>query len=168
MWYRLFMTRYPELACKQPLLLSKQHASVMKELLYAWFDELKAYMEDIGHGYILDLPERIFNADETGFPLAPKPLKVIAAKGEPHVYQQGPSSKMQITCLLAHNAAGQFVNPMLVFPGKNFRHDFLDNFYRHNPTAVFGQSSNGWMDADLFKNWIENVFDPYLMEKHIL
>ena len=66
MWYRLFMTCYPDLAHKQPLLLSKQWASVTKEHLYEWFDDLKKYMEESGHGYILDLPECIFNADETG------------------------------------------------------------------------------------------------------
>ena len=44
----------------------------------------------------------------------------------------------------------------------------MDRFYQHNPNAVFGRSSNGWMDADLFKTWIENVFHPYLIEKHLL
>ena len=146
------MARYPELAWKEPLLLSKQCASVTKEYLYAWFDELKTHMEESGHGYILELPERIFNADETGFLLAPKPLKVITAKGEPHVYQQGTSSKTQITCLMAHNAVGQYVNPMLVFPGKNFHHEFLNNFYHHNPSAVFRHSSNGWMDVRIIQD----------------
>ena len=70
--------------------------------------------------------------------------------------------------LLCHNAAGQFINPMLAFPGKAFRHDFMDRFYQQNLNAVFGRSSNGWMDADLFKTWIENVFHPYLIKKHLL
>ena len=109
MWYRLFMAHYPELAWKQQLLLSTQHASMMKEHLYAWFDELKTYMEESAHGYILELLERIFNADETGFPLAPKPLKVITVKGELHIYQQGTSSKTQIICLMAHNAVGHYI-----------------------------------------------------------
>ena len=56
---------------------------------------------------------------------------------------------------------------MLVFPGKNFCHDFLENFYRHT-SAVFGHSSNGWMDTELFKMWIKNVFEPYLTKKCIL
>ena len=168
MWYRLFMACYPELSRKQPSLLSRQRAGITRQAIDEWFEEYKSYLEEIGHGYLLDQPSRIFNADETGFPLAPKPLKVIAAKGEPHVYQQGSSSKTQITTLLCHNAAGQFINPMLVFPGKAFRHDFMDRFYQHNLNAVFGRSSNGWMDADLFKTWIENVFHPYLIKKHLL
>ena len=87
MWYRLFMARYPELSQKQPSLLSRQRAGITRQAIDEWFEEFKSYLEEIGHGYLLDQPSRIFNADETGFPLAPKPLKVIAAKGEPHVYQ---------------------------------------------------------------------------------
>ena len=166
-WYRCFMNRYPELSKRQPMILSKKRAGISREAVNQWFDELHEYITDIGHGDILTQPTRMFNADETGFPLAPKPLKVIAAKGDPHIYQQGSSSKTQITCLLAHNAFGQFVHPMFVFPGKNFRQDFMERFYHYLPNATFGRLSNGWMDAELFLTWLDSTFDTYVTEKHI-
>ena len=57
-------------------------------------------MQRSGYKHILDDPICIYNGDETGFLMAPKPGKVIAGKGEVHVYQAGTSSsKNQITAL---------------------------------------------------------------------
>ena len=116
---------------------------------------------------LLNLPECIFNVDDTGFLLAPKPLKVITVKGKLLVYQKGTYSKMKITCLLAHNTMGQYINLVLVFPGKK-NHEFLGHFYWHNPSAVICCSSNGWMDADLSKTWIKNVIEPLLIETSLI
>ena len=75
-------------------------------------------MQRNGHENILDDLSCIYNCDETGFPMAPKAGKVIAGKGEAHVYQAGTSSlKTQITALIASSAAGHFIPPMIVYPG---------------------------------------------------
>ena len=58
-----------------------------------WFADLRQYIEGIGHADIFGNPTRIFNADETGFPIALKPVQVLADKGDPHIYQQGSSDK---------------------------------------------------------------------------
>ena len=61
---------------------------------------------------------RIYNCDETGFPLAPKPGKVIAMKTDKHVYQAGTSSKKtQITMLICCSASGHYIPPLVVYPG---------------------------------------------------
>ena len=56
---------------------------------------------------------------------------------------------------------------MLVFPGKNFRHEFMERFYHFLPDATFGRSSNGWMDSELFSTWLELTFNAYVINMHI-
>ena len=102
---------------------------------------------------------RIFNGDETGFPMAPRLCKVLAAKGNPYVYQQGLSNKAQITLLTA-SAAAFYVKPLVVYPGTNFHKTFMETFYCELPNAVFGHSTSRWMDQELFQNWLENGFIP--------
>ena len=132
-----------------------------------WFADLRQYIEGIGHADIFGNPTRIFNADETGFPIAPKPVQVLADKGDPHIYQQGSSDKSLITALLVISAAGTYVRPMLIFPGKIFRTDFYNRFYEAIPTGQFGHSKNGWIDTELFVDWLKLVFEPHLVTNNI-
>ena len=63
--------------------------------------------------------------------MAPKPGKVIAGKGEAHVYQAGTSSsKNQITALLA---SGHFIPPVIVYPGVQPRMQLHDEFHATLP-----------------------------------
>ena len=87
-------------------------------------------MQRNGHENILDDLSHIYNCDETGFPMAPKLGKVIAGKGEAHVYQAGTSSsKTQITALIASSAAGHFIPPMIVYPGVQLRTQLCEDFH---------------------------------------
>ena len=86
-------------------------------------------------------------------------MKVIASKGDPHVYQQGASTKAQITVLLMASATAHYVLPLVVFPGQNFC-TFVEEFYNTFPDAVFGHSLSRWMDQNLFFNWLEQSFIP--------
>ena len=50
--------------------------------------------------------------------MAPKPGKVLALKGDAHVYQASTSSsKAQITALLAASASGHYIPLMIIYPG---------------------------------------------------
>ena len=87
-------------------------------------------MQRNGHENILDDPSHIYNCNETGFPMALKPGKVIAGKGEAHVYQAGTSSlKTQITALIASSAAGHFIPLMIVYPGVQPRIQLCNDFH---------------------------------------
>ena len=114
----------------------------------------------MGNLEILQQLIRIFNCDETGFPIAPKPPKVICEAGAPNVYAHGSSSKQMITTLLCASAAGTYVRPMIIYPATNFRKEFMTKFFEHIPDGDFGHSPSGWMDQLLFLQWLCNVFDP--------
>ena len=159
-WYRLFLKHFPNLKLHQAQLLSHQHAGISHNALNVWYHELFKYLEEMGNLSILNEPLRIFNADETGFPMAPWPRKVLAGKGDPNVYQQGSSNKSQITVLMTSNAVTLYIPPLVVYPGCNFHQTFIENFYSHFLMAIFGHSTNGWMDADLFKKWLEESCIP--------
>ena len=153
-WYRLFLQHFPDLKFHQTQLLSHQHAGISQNALNQWYWELFEYLEETGNLSLLDKPLQIFNTDEMGFPMAPQPTKVLAGKGDPNVYQQGSSDKSQITILMTSNAL------LVVYPGCNFHQTFIKNFYSHFPMAIFSHSTDGWMDADLFKKWLEESFIP--------
>ena len=73
---------------------------ISRHALNIWYRELFKYLEETGNLSVLDELLWIFNANETEFPMAPQPTKVLVGKGDPHVYQQGSSDKSQITVLI--------------------------------------------------------------------
>ena len=109
---------------------------------------------------ILEDPTRIYNSDETGFPLAPKSGKVIAHRSNQYIYQGGTSSnKMQITVLIGTSASGHYIKPLLVYPGVQPCMQLQEDFHNKYPGGLFSNSSNGWMDGTLFWSWLEFGFN---------
>ena len=110
--------------------LSQQCSDVSYDDLLSWFNGLQSYLVQNGHPDILEDPSRIYNCDEMGFPMAPKPGKVLASKGDAHVYQASTSlSKAQITTLLAASASGHYIPPMIVYPGVQPHNQLRENFH---------------------------------------
>ena len=128
--------------------------------LSRWYQELYDYLLSTGNLDIFNQPLRIFNCDETGFPIAPKPPKIICESGAPNVYARGSSSKQTITTLLCASAGGTYVRPMIVYPGTNFKKEFMNKFFQHIPDGEFGHSTSSWMDQNLFLQWLRSVFEP--------
>ena len=154
-----FLATFSGLEALSSTAISCQHACISHHALNQWYQELFEYLEETGNLSLLDKPLRIFNADETGFPMAPWPAKVLAGKGDPSVYQQGSSDKSQITVLMMSNAVALYIPPLVSILDVTFARHSLKT-YSHFPTAIFGHSTNGWMDAELFKKWLEESFIP--------
>ena len=123
---------------------------------------------DENHPQILDDATRIYNCDETGFPLSPKPGKVIAYKSDRHINQAGTSSKKtHITMLICCTASGHYVPPLVVYPGVQPRVELREKFHTAFPQALFGNSKSGWMDTHLFQEYLENGFNKALADRHV-
>jgi len=56
----------------------------------------------------------------------------------------------------ACSAAAHFLPPMLRFPGTRFSYNPLEGFEE----AALGRSETGWIDSEVFNQWLENVFIP--------
>ena len=65
--------------------------------------------------FIIYDPTHIFNCDETGMPLNPKPLKEVDAKSMSKI---SGNSKSQITVLACTSAAGYPLPPFVVWDRK--------------------------------------------------
>ena len=100
-------------------------------------------------------PERIWNANEAGFPLFPSTGHVIALQSSKCVYGITGDTKQQITCLCAVSASSQIIPPMQIFAGQQFQFNSINNCI---PGAYFGRSPSGWISTELFFECLANHF----------
>ncbi|XP_047139498.1 uncharacterized protein LOC124815197 [Hydra vulgaris] len=141
-WIYRFFKRHSDLARRMPENLGHQRRNVSRVQIKQWFtDQIKASE--------LLLPEnssRVFNLDETGFPLAEilGRLKIIASKGIKNVYRIAPDTKTQITVLGCVSRDENYQKLLVIFPGAQPCYN-LDHV---NPSDnVLGQSINGWVSS---------------------
>lgn len=155
-WFKAFMRRNPSLSIRTSEHLGLERAIVTPEKIKNWFKEMTEYFTSEDLIDIFDDPERLFNCDESGFPLCVRTGKVLAAKGARSVYSFGNSNKSQITTMACFNAAGQYVPPLVIFPGKRIQQYLLEGC----DDFCHGISPNGWMDSEVFYEYIANHFFP--------
>ena len=131
-------------------------SSCTPERLDEWYEKFLTFMKS--HD-LHNKPRRIWNADESGFPLCPKTSRVLALRNKRHVYSVNADSKTQITTLVAASAAGSVIPPMHIFPGVRLRYDPLAGAV---DGSYLGRSDNGWMQTHLFYGWVANHFVTHI------
>lgn len=161
-WYRLFLERHPELAIRTPEAVTSASAAVAKEDIKGWFKEVYTYLKTNNLLGILDDPKRIYNGDETNFVLCPKTGTVLAAKGEKNVYEiDHAAAKTSLTVLFNFGADGSLTPPLVIFPYKRLPSEISSKV----PSDWgIGLSDNGWMKAEIFIDYVQKVFYPYLIK----
>ena len=153
------MNRHPDIKSRMAQVLSRQCSDGPYDNLLLWFNELRGYLAQIGHVNILKDPSRSYNCDEMESLMAPKLGKVLAAKGDAHIYQAGTnSSKLQITILLAASASGHYIPPLIVYLGVQPRNQLREDFHNKFLQGHIRNSPSGWMDMELFIAWLKNGF----------
>ena len=97
---------------------------------------------------------QIYNCDESGLTCVHKPVKVIAKKGKRVVPSITSAERGQTTTILvAMNATGVYVPPMMIFKRKRMKENLID----HAPARTLGKcSDSGWIDTELFMEYIEH------------
>ncbi|GFO31344.1 tigger transposable element-derived protein 6-like protein [Plakobranchus ocellatus] len=155
-WFRLFRKRHPEIVFRKPQLLGKQRALITRKDILDWFDGFTSKIKLIDPTIFLE-PERIYNCDESGFSLNALSGRILTYMSNNFVYQVGSEAKTLITALVCCSATGHYTWPMLIYPGTQFR--------GFRPWEVFensfiGRSESGWINQDLFYEWVKQVFVP--------
>ena len=152
-WWKSFMKRHGTLTLRTAEPLSYAHAVCSQpEILNHYYDLLQQTL--IEHD-LADKPNQIFNLDESGMPLDPCPPKVITHKGVKHSTSITTGDKAQITTLACCSAAGYVIPPLVVFDRKNLKPEMTVG---EVPGTMYGLSSNGWMDTELFELWFKHHF----------
>ena len=105
-----------------------------------------------------DRPWVLWNCDETLFQASRASQKVYCRSSTKNAYSlQADVTKTGFTVLFCANAAGQYLDPFIVYRAKGLRlswtTDGLDN-------AVYSFSDSGWMMDINFEKWFETFFIP--------
>ncbi|XP_050552311.1 uncharacterized protein LOC118281061 [Spodoptera frugiperda] len=164
-WYRLFLKRHPELTHRTAEAVTSASANVSETNIRQWFQQIERYLKDNGYFDILSDASRVYNGDETNFQLCPKNTKVLAEKGCKNVYEvDHAQAKSCLTVMFSFSASGKTTPPMVIYPLKRMRADIRNSVPSH---WGLGLSDNGWMNKNLFYQYIHNVLYPYLVENKI-
>lgn len=164
-WYKAFMKRHPDMAIRKSEGISTASAAISEQDIRKWFDDIHSYLRQKGYDEVLEHPERIFNADETNFQLCPQNKRVIAPKGTRNVYEvDSGKAKTTLTVLFTFSAAGNFTQPLIIYPGKRLRKEIGDSI---PDEFTFTTSDTGWMKTEIFYEYVANSFYPYLKKAGI-
>lgn len=155
-WWQRFSGRHPQLALRTAIPLAYSRAvATDRDVITRYYDLLEETLS--GNG-IMNAANQIYNCDETGLPLSPKPLKVVDSKGAKHPSYVTGDTKSQITVLACVCAGGSAIPPCIVFDRKSLNPELAIN---EVPGTFYGLSSKGWMDSELFNEWFIRHFLAY-------
>ena len=134
-----------------PLSLSRAKATDVM-VIHKYFDTYQATVDEYD---LNEKPCQLFNIDETGLPLSPKPLKMVCKTGSKNPSCLESGNKSQVTIVGCVSAAGYCIPPMIIYSRKS---SFLSREMIQDeiPGTAYGFSSNGWMDQELFDHWFDH------------
>ena len=144
-WWTKFLKRHPKLSLRfGDATAGVRLNAVNAENISTYFSSLKSVLDE--HGFE-EHPERVYNMDETGVPLEPRPPKVIAAKGIKKIHYRTSGQKSQITVIGCGSATGQALLPFIIFAAKQVSPLWIKY---EIPGSQYGVSDKGWVDQELF------------------
>jgi len=150
-WWNKFMKRQDQISLRRAD--STAHVrmdSVNNESIKYYYDLLEATLDK---DHLNSSPGQIYNMDETGIPLDPRPPNIVAKRGQKKVRYRQSGKKEQISVIGCGNAAGQAIPPMVIFEGK-----YLNYLWTVGevPGTIYGMSEKGWTDQELFLHWLKH------------
>lgn len=155
-WWASFSHRHPQLTLRKAEPVSVARAlGTRAEIIQRYFDLLEKTLLQYD---LLEKPASIFNMDETGLSLDPGGPKVIGKKGTKHPVSTTTGDKSQITVVSCVSAAGYAMPPMVIFDRKTLSPGLTKG---EVPGTMYGLSSNGWIDSELFTQWFCHHFLAY-------
>ena len=154
-WWESFCRRHPNLTLRAAAPLSFARAKASDpEMFSRYFDLLEQTLRE---NHLTGKPGQIFNMDESGMPLDPKPPKLVVERGR-SAYALGSGDKSQVTVVGCVSAAGFCIAPMVIWDRKTLAPELTIG---EVPGTIYGLSSRGWMDQELFDIWFNNHFLKY-------
>lgn len=154
-WFRGFKKRN-KLSLKKPQSVEIARKKACDPFIVNdYFDMLQRTIQECG---LADKPQCIYNLDETSFCSDPTKTKVVGLMGFPSTRTTGSPGRNNTTVLLATNALGKKIPPLIIFQGKHLWSEWL--FKNDNIHTAYAVSKKGWMETTIFEQYIKAVFLP--------
>ena len=154
-WWQRFCQRHTDISLRTAIPLGLARAKATdRECINKYFELLEVTLKD---NKIFNNPSRIFNCDETGMPLSPKGVKVVAKTGAKSVSAVTGDTKTQVTVLACCCANGSIIPPFVIFDRKTLNPELTTG---EIPGTIYGLSKNGWINQELFMYWFYQHFLP--------
>ena len=152
-WWRNFLERQKDLSLRRGDNTSQDRMdAINSETIEHYFALLKKTLEE---NNLKNSPQRIYNVDESGVPLDPKGLSIVAESGSRKVRVRSTGRKGQVTVVACGNASGQFIPLMLIFDAKKLCPAWTR---AEVPGTTYGLSDKGWITTELFESWLKEHF----------
>ncbi|CAG4987045.1 unnamed protein product [Parnassius apollo] len=129
-----------------------------------YFNLLENTLKDLD---LFESPQLIWNLDETSLCLDPSRTKVCGQINKPCARSTHGSGKENITMLTGASANGKKLPPLIVFKGKFVWDQWMAELVGgdYDFELSYAASTKGWMETDIFYNYIEKVLIPSLGEE---
>ena len=152
-WWEKFLKRNPSLSLRSGDSTAGVRMDAMTiENMKVYFDLLREVYDKFDFE---NHPEAIYNMDETGVPLEPRPPKVVAKRGQKKVRCRTSGQKAQITVIGCGSATGQILPPFIIYAAKKLNHLWMRDEVTGSRYSV---SDKGWVDQRLFYYWLKDHF----------
>ena len=152
-WFYAFKKRWPNLKITN-LQLKKEKTS-SKEASDNYFPKLRKVL---AKNKLLSFPERIYNVEETGIVIEPKPRKTVYASSSNSPAIAGSAGSPYVTIIAGANAIGNNIPPFYIFPGKSWNDQFLNDA----PAGSSGSmSETGLSNPSVFECYVTKHFAKY-------
>ena len=112
--YKQFLVRFPTIQLVNPRKKDKKRDEVSDQIIDQYFETLEPILDDLK---IKNIPQHLWNIDETGISLDHTPPKVLAPAKE-KVYYLTHGRSPNTTMIAAVSALGETIPPFLVFKGE--------------------------------------------------
>lgn len=162
-WFVLFRKRH-NLSIKKPQPVEYLRKRMTDPfVIHEYFVLLEKTLKELN---ITDAT-RIWNLDETSVSLDPSKTKVVGGVGSPSTRTTAGPGKENITVLATVNAAGEKMDPLIVFKGAYVYDNWItkDNNTKYDFEISYAASKRGWMETDIFYNYFLKVLIPGFGEK---
>ena len=137
-WWQSFRGWHQNLTLRAPAHLSKACAEPTDPAMFTRYFDL---LEEVStENDLLDRPCQIFNMDESGKPLDPPHVKVVAERGIRNPVAPSSGDKAQITVIVCVSASGSCMPPMVTLDRKTLPLRFTKG---DGPGRIYGLSSRG-------------------------
>lgn len=158
-WFHSFNRRMGgKLSMRRPQMLELRRAAKPSTPITRFFKDFGAWHKQ----HTKFKPFQVYNVDEIIFSGSGRVPKVIAARGERDVHAVDAEGAPHIAAIVCGNAEGQFLPTYFVIKnGQTALAAEMEACEQALPNLQTTFSDSGWVDAAVWREWVEKIFIPY-------